>query len=410
MKHRALALVLMASPAFAVPLSSRVLMVYNSASPESVAIAKYYQAQRGLGPKQMCGIKFHTPPKMVFSPPSGASQVTWILDGQMDFLSIRGAIRGCLVKAGKESVLYVVMSADTPLELSLDAVYRQIPKPKASICQEDMPGAACLYHSLDQYIADIWNQADAAERAFLGVDNPYFAAPSGGNYKPFETLAAYRDKAGAKLIYSVWRLGPRERDARGQIDRAIATEKKGLTGRVCLDSSGAVDAQSKMPPGQEAQCPNAYCLTNWQAYRANRLASAAGLIVEHDATDDTFGTGKAKSCPEAAFYGGAYNPGAYNKGFEWAPGAVGWDMNSYRHWADGAISAGITATVFAAREPFQPLLPVLDGALRDLLHGATIGDALLRNTRWLKWNIVYVGDPLYTPFVGGRGPFAEGRR
>jgi hypothetical protein len=39
------------------------------------------------------------------------------------------------------------------------------------------------------------------------------------------------------------------------------------------------------------------------------------------------------------------------------------------------------------------------------LEGAIVGDALLRNTAWLKWQILNMGDPLYRPFPRGRSPF-----
>jgi hypothetical protein len=45
------------------------------------------------------------------------------------------------------------------------------------------------------------------------------------------------------------------------------------------------------------------------------------------------------------------------------------------------------------------------GTFRDLFQGANLGDAFLRNTRWLKWMILYLGDPLYRPFPNGIAPF-----
>lgn len=30
-----------------------------------------------------------------------------------------------------------------------------------------------------------------------------------------------------------------------------------------------------------------------------------------------------------------------------------------------------------------------------------MGDAFLRNTRWPRWMIVYIGDPRYRPFPDG---------
>ena len=392
------ALLVFANVAAAQPLNERVLMVYHSGSKGSTAVAKYYQARRGLAANQLCPIHFSNP-KVDFAPAAGDSQINWSYPGYMDFLTARKIIRGCLQKAGKETILYILLSTDVPLELTLEAVQKEIPRSDDSVCPPAAPGPGCVYHSLEGYLADIWNQAGAAERAFLGVENPYFSGANKGNYTPLQTLAEYRSKPGSKLIYSVFRLGPLEQDAKGQIDRAIETGRKGLAGAVCLDSGGGIDPR-KMPLSPEGNC-GAQCLTDWQNYRAGLLATAAGLKVIHDGTDDTFGKGKAiAACPDAAFYGGAYNPGAYNNAFKWVPGAIGWDMNSYRLWAAGAIAAGITVTAFPNREPFQPLLPVIDGAFRDFLQGATAGDAMLRNLRWLKWNIVLVGDPLYTPFPG----------
>jgi hypothetical protein len=58
----------------------------------------------------------------------------------------------------------------------------------------------------------------------------------------------------------------------------------------------------------------------------------------------------------------------------------------------------------AVDEPYLTGLPRPDGIFHDLLSGANVGDAFLRNTRFLKWMITNIGDPLYTPFAGGRGP------
>jgi len=57
----------------------------------------------------------------------------------------------------------------------------------------------------------------------------------------------------------------------------------------------------------------------------------------------------------------------------------------------------------AVGEPYLEGLPRPAGVYRNLLEGANVGDAFLRNTRWIKWMIVNIGDPLYRPFpAGGR--------
>jgi len=46
--------------------------------------------------------------------------------------------------------------------------------------------------------------------------------------------------------------------------------------------------------------------------------------------------------------------------------------------------------------------------VHDLMEGANVGDAFLRNTRWLKWRMINVGDPLYRPFPNKLPPFNTG--
>jgi hypothetical protein len=62
---------------------------------------------------------------------------------------------------------------------------------------------------------------------------------------------------------------------------------------------------------------------------------------------------------------------------------------------------GITITSGAATEPYLEGLAHPDQAFLYLFQGANAGDALLRSTRWLKWMILNIGDPLYRPFPKG---------
>ena len=58
-------------------------------------------------------------------------------------------------------------------------------------------------------------------------------------------------------------------------------------------------------------------------------------------------------------------------------------------------------TTGAVGEPYLEGLPHADGALRNLLEGMNVGDAIFRNTEWIRWMIINIGDPLYRPFPGG---------
>ena len=74
-----------------------------------------------------------------------------------------------------------------------------------------------------------------------------------------------------------------------------------------------------------------------------------------------------------------------------------------------AIQNGITMTGGAMAEPYLEGLVHPDIFYRSLFEGANAGDAMLRSLPWLKWMTLYVGDPLYTPFPGGRAPFNQPR-
>ena len=72
-----------------------------------------------------------------------------------------------------------------------------------------------------------------------------------------------------------------------------------------------------------------------------------------------------------------------------------------------ALKQGITVTSGAINEPYLEGLPHPDGVVRNLFEGANVGDAFLRNTAFLQWMIINIGDPLYHPFRGGRPPFGS---
>jgi hypothetical protein len=76
-------------------------------------------------------------------------------------------------------------------------------------------------------------------------------------------------------------------------------------------------------------------------------------------------------------------------------------------WSANALQRGITVTAGAVDEPYLTGLPHPAGVFRNLFEGATVGDAFLRNTAMLNWQIMNLGDPLYTPFPGGAGRFAK---
>src|ERR1700761_2390608 len=152
-------------------LQDRVLVVYNGHARDSEEVADYYLLKRSIPENHLCKIE-----------PSSLDEIK-----RDEFDSrVKPAIKKCLDLLGKDTILYIVFSYQTPFLLNMG------PKTNA----------------LDQYVADIWDEFLPERTAGLSEVQPYFggAQPQGEVYQSYLSLADYRHQANARRIYSVWRL------------------------------------------------------------------------------------------------------------------------------------------------------------------------------------------------------------
>ena len=356
-----------------VPLNQRVLVVYNANVADSVTVANYYATKRQIPSGNLCAI----------SPPQTA-----VLAWSQFVSSVKTPIQNCLNAVGPDNILYIVFTYQTPFRVVGSTSY--------------------LAYALDQYVADIWDQyANQDAYPFPAQPHPYFddVQSQGNVYQPFLSLSDYRAQSSALRIYSVWRLdGASAALAEGLVDKALAAESSGLTGSACLDRR----------QGPISQVFDAgYGEGEWGLHQAATFAEQTGFPVIEDSNYVEFGTPPAPLCPNAALYSGWYRLNHYNDAFTWNTGAIGFHLDSNSaadprggpNWSANAIQKGITVTSGSVTEPYLEGLARPDGIFRDLFQGANVGDAFLRNTRWLKWKILYLGDPLYRPFPEGLPPF-----
>ncbi len=352
-------------------LNQRVLIVYDQSLAESENVAWFYADQRNIPPQNFCPI----------APPSN-----WLLSESDYNTFVKSPIQQCLSTIGPENILYIVLSYGTPY--LIDRLHGP--------------------YAIDSYVADIWDfYPDNYAPIGPATTHGYYAESQGqgGFYQPFVSFSDYRHQPGSDLIYSVWRLdGPTSDIAMGLVTQAIQTEQSGgPVGLACFDRN-----RGDMPLPDVG-----YSSGEWDLHRAAEFASAAGYPVMEDSNQEEFGTPPAQNCPNAALYSGWYSLNNYNDAFTWNMGAIGWHLDSASaadprggtNWAAQALQRGITVTTGAVNEPFLEGLVRPAGTIRNLLEGANAGDAFLRNTRWLKWMILNIGDPLYRPFIGGRSPF-----
>ncbi len=362
------------------PRNERVLVVYNAYSKDSRKVVRHYVQARHVPETHVCALK-----PMEFNAAS-AAPIVYVAYDDLEG-EILKPIRKCLGRAGKEKILYIVFSYDTPYRV------RAIPQG--------------FGNSLDSYVVEIWSEGERSP-----TPNPYFEPflNQAGKYPAFVPLDEYRRQTGAALVYSVWRLDAATPElASSLVDKALEAEHHGLKGVACFDRREGGDDMRGVENLN-------YGAGEWDIFRAAQFARDAGFQVIEDSHREEFGTPPAPArCDGAALYAGWYSLNHYNDVFTWNVGAIGFHLDSMsafdprggKNWSANALKRGITVTSGAVDEPYLTGLPHPAGVFRNLFEGASVGDAFLRNTERLNWQITNIGDPLYTPFPGGIGKFAK---
>ena len=184
------------------------------------------------------------------------------------------------------------------------------------------------------------------------------------------------------------------------VDKAVATEKTGLSGKVYLDARGIGYNPKKPQRGSYGEYD--------QSLRdlAERLKKHTTLEVVLDNKQGLFQPG---DCPDAALYCGWYRLGHYVDAFDWRPGAVGYHLASMeaaelrdpksKVWCSGMLQDGICVTLGPVYEPYLAAFPLPDDFFSLLLTGRyTLVEVYYRTKPFNSWQMTLVGDPLYNPF------------
>lgn len=184
------------------------------------------------------------------------------------------------------------------------------------------------------------------------------------------------------------------------VDTAMEVEKQGLRGKVYLDARGIPFTPGPQNRGSYGEYD--------QSLRdlADRLKAHTNLEVILDNEQKLFQPGQ---CPDAALYCGWYSLGSYVEAFEWVPGAVGYHMASieavtlrdpnHRAWCPSMLARGVCATLGPVAEPYLAAFPLPDDFFSLLLTGKySLVEVYYRTLPFTSWQMVLVGDPLYSPF------------
>jgi uncharacterized protein (TIGR03790 family) len=192
--------------------------------------------------------------------------------------------------------------------------------------------------------------------------------------------------------------GPDATTVRCLIDDSLRAEKTGLVGRAYFDARG---------PKPQKQGLSGYALYDFAIHNAAELIEKSGRMnVTLDSRSELFQKG---DCPDAALYCGWYSLGRYVDAFDWRPGAIGYHVASgecatlkragSQVWCKRMLEEGVAATIGPVTEPYVQGFPMPDIFFATLVEGnLSLGECYIVSLPFLSWQMVLVGDPLYRPF------------
>jgi uncharacterized protein (TIGR03790 family) len=188
--------------------------------------------------------------------------------------------------------------------------------------------------------------------------------------------------------------GPSAQIAKGLVDKSMTAEKNGVKGKAYFDQRLAPDTKEQY----------------WMALYDNSVAEAAetvknrtGWKTELESTPALFKEGQ---CPDTALYCGWYSLRKYIPSFTFVTGAIGYHIASFEaihirdannsEWCANLLKNGITATLGPVAEPYLHAFPEPKAFFSELLDGSCLVEAYYRTLPFNSWQIMLIGDPLYT--------------
>jgi uncharacterized protein (TIGR03790 family) len=192
--------------------------------------------------------------------------------------------------------------------------------------------------------------------------------------------------------------GPNFKIAKGLVGKAMVAEKAGLNGVAYIDSRGIAKDNKPYSFGYFDQ--SLRDLTVLARFRTE-------LTIKEERTEKLFQPGE---CPQAVIYCGWYSLEKYVDAFDFVDGAIGYHISSLEavdlrdpntsQWCPAMLVDGITATMGAVSEPYLHSFPEPKEFFLELFNGRCLVEAYYYTKPFNSWQLVLIGDPLYTPFKG----------
>jgi uncharacterized protein (TIGR03790 family) len=358
-------------------LPAQTIVVFNTAVPDSEALAKFYAEKRGIADDHLVGLDCPSEEEI-----SREQYDTTIAEPLRKIFEERQWWHVHETPDGDKRVQtlgihFVALIRGMPLKI----------RPTATPYPGDNPAGGGPVQGRNEASVD-------SELSTLGfftrqisgaVTNPYFQG-----FRPIGQVTA------APLLLVTRLDAPESATVRQMITDAIEAEKNGLWGRAFVDGSHETSGGKEVGDA-------------WMRAIVDQCHKD-GVPVVFDDSPAIFPDAFPMS--DCALYYGWYAgsvAGPFNQpGFKFVPGAIAAHIHSYSAttlrdknsgWAGPLVSRGAAATVGNVYEPYLELTAHLDILNDRLLHGFTFAESVFMSSRVLSWMGVALGDPLYRPYL-----------
>ncbi|MFW6354571.1 MAG: TIGR03790 family protein [Verrucomicrobiota bacterium] len=379
------------------PLAAHTVVVANRDDPESVEIARAYQAFRGIPEANI-----------LLLPMTRQRDITWTQFVEEIFNPLReafpardltlGSFGGAADAHGRRPVLwvslkarYLVLCRGVPLRIKggPEDVARDAPVFNAYLERVRQESGRPDFVFPQQFMRA--NGSVDAELALLAINHTPI---TGFLQNPLHRQLPVDER---RRILRVARLdGPTKEAVLNMLEGVRTVETQGLRGRAYFDWRGLAEGSSH------------YLGDAW-IKGAREIAADLHYDMTIDSRGERFGT--ADRMDAVALYMGWYTghvDGPFRlPGVRFAPGAIAMHLHSYsaadaqranRHWVGPLLARGAAATVGNVYEPYLHLTHHFDFLLQSLVDGHNLGDATHAALPALSWQGAVFGDPLYEPF------------
>ncbi len=376
---------------------NEVLVIYNSESPDSEAVARHYARRRSVPESQLLGLRL--PQTATLSRADYVSAIQeplrrhlvakglaeWVPDSS-PLPPGRKALAQKRLRLVRSEIRYLLLCYGVPWYIPQDPSLRS-----------DTQGIPPQLQRNDASVDD-----ELALLPRLGFDDPIASAPN-----PVVGVTNGAQIHPTNGVFMVTRLdGPTPEIARGLVDKALEAESRGLWGHAYIDLRAITNGP--------------YGLGDRMITNAAVAAKRLGFETFVDNQSATLGVGYPLS--QVALYVGWYDSGVtgpfYRASVEFQPGAFAYHLHSFsaanlrsasENWVGPLLARGATATMGCVAEPYLEFTPNPAMFLERWGYvGMTLGEAATAAHPVLSWQTVVVGDPLYRPF--GRPLAEDGKR